>query len=255
MAHTFLSEHEVSFISRSNRILINKRKEERKFQKQFANFLLQGGMSEPVARSILNGGILFPHEDFQAQTILQQTILDVFSNAEDFYGYKEPITLEGIIFMFRLIDKNISKELQPVIKRIVDKRKAVEKQKYDEIVQQNEPLIQECQRLINERTEQIRFNYPVAILSLLSVLAGIVVLFMGFKHWIYTELLLGGALLLPVFFIQDSPHAFIRLRADTEKEREIKNYYRTMTEKLTQINLQKQKLASLDKQLQSLFSY
>ena len=255
MAHTFLSEHEVSFVSRSKRFLINKRKEERQFQKQFANFLLQGGMPENVARSILNGGILFPHEDLQAQAILQQTILDVFSKTKDFCGYKEPITLEGIVFMFRLIDKNISPELQPIIGRIIEKRIVIEKQKYEEITSQNELLIAECQHQINERNKRIEFNYPFAILSLLSVLAGIVTLFIGFKHWTYIEMLVGAALLFPVFFIQDSPNALIRLRADTEKEREINSYYQTMTEKLTQINLQKQKITHLEKQLQALFSH
>ena len=254
MAHTFLSEHEISFVSRSNRILIEKRKEEQRFQKQFSAFLLKGGMPEHVARSVLNGGVLFPDEDLQAQKILKQTILAFFSKNKDFFGYEEPIRLEGIIFMYQLIDKKIPIELQPVIKMIIQKRTAIEQQKYDQITAKNQPLIQKYKRQIEERNNQIRFNFPFAVLGLCSVLAGIITLFVGFHKWTYPEMFSGLFLLAPALVIQDSPNSFIRLRKDTQKAKEIENYHQEIEQKQRQIDEQSVKIINLEKQLQNLFT-
>ena len=99
----------------------------------------------------------------------------------------------------------------------------------------------------------IRAHYPFAIFSLLSVVLGIIVLFIGFNHWTYPEMLFGLVLLSPVFLINDSPSALIRFRKDIDAENEVLNHKRKIAILSIQLDSQKKVIQKLETQRQLIF--
>ena len=82
---------------------------------------------------------------------------------------------------------------------------------------------------------------------------GVIILFVGFNDWTYLEMLIGLALLTPVFFISDTPTAIIRFRKDIQKEIEIQQCKKAILKRSLQIEEQQKKIDHLDALFLSLY--
>ena len=161
-------------------MLLKKRAQEKKYRKNFAVLLLNGGFGEDLARNMLNGGQLFPDEEDQANKIVGEEIRKVFENPPDFKAYEEQLTLENIEFIYAFISKEIPAVLKPILSKIIRKRHQVEKDRFKQINNENSLKIETRKEEIKKVKDKMRFRYPLALLCLLVAFSGIIILFIGF---------------------------------------------------------------------------
>ena len=245
MSDTLLTVQERKKFHSSSRLLMQKNKEERAYRKQLADMLLNGGMPSEISRSILNNGYLFSHEDRMACEILEKELIRVYAECHSYDAYQEPVSLECLYFIFQILSMEIPLSLHELVNEMIMKRYAAEEDVYKSLHERNSKSIQKRIDKSASLRESIRFHYPVAIFGFLSVLLGIIILFIGFDKWTYPEILIGLSLLSPVFFLRESRKSFIQFRTDVDIEKEIQKLEKQIFVLRTRLQKQQNKMSKL----------
>jgi hypothetical protein len=193
---------------------LEQRRLERQYSKRLAAFLSHGGMEEHVARSVMNGGQLFPTEDERASSILEEQIRECFDGEPDFKPYSEPVSLECLDYMFSFISQEPPESLWNLYREVIKRRMAEERTRMTSLEEAMGGEIAKLEKEQGKLASEMKKRWPMAVLSFASVVAGIVILFIGFRTWALAEIVVGLGLLSPAVFLAESEERLIQLRGD-----------------------------------------
>jgi len=187
--------------------VLNHQESSRSFRPKLAELMLEEGLDQDIARSILNGDPLFDHE----RSLVVERFNGFLTNTV------EIVDLFFIDSVYSYLGARPSSAAKASLDRIVVSLLKDERQMFDEFFSRESLEIEGIQRNISTHQVELDRNYRLAHLSFIIVLIGVVLIFWGFGRVDWPLVGIGIFFLFPVVLITDSKHAMVQFRSDIRK--------------------------------------